>query len=88
MEFGTIVTSNVEDSSARVTIDSTGIEYWESFGEINKIISQTENSLHVILSMSGEEESWLVESEFRLEKENLVDVFIDKSSSFSRVKCK
>lgn len=75
-------------STARVTIDSTGIEYWESFGEINKIISQTKTSLHVILSLSGEEESWLVESEFRLEKENLVDVFIDKSSSFSRVKCK
>jgi hypothetical protein len=75
-------------STARVTINSEGIEYWESFGVISKVISQTKNSLHIILSMSGEEENWLVESEFRLEKEKLVDLFIDEGSSFTRVRCK
>jgi hypothetical protein len=75
-------------STARVTINSEGIEYWESFGVINRVISQTNNSLHVILSMSGEEDNWLVESEFRIENEKLVDLFIDESSSFTRVRCK
>ena len=72
--------------------------YWKShqchgviFGGkviINRVISQTNNSLHVILSMSGEEDNWLVESEFRIENEKLVDLFIDESSSFTRVRCK
>ena len=77
-----------ELSTARVTINHKGIKYWETFGIISKIVSQNTNSLHVILSMSGEEDNWLVESEFRLEKGKLEDVFIDKSSSFTRIKCK
>lgn len=74
-------------STARVTITTKGIEYWESFGTISEVLSKTDNSINVVLSMSGEEELWTVKSTFRLNGNNLEDIFIDEGTSFTRVRC-
>ena len=74
-------------STARVTISDNIIEYWESTGEISKVIYQTESSIKVNLAMSGEEERWSVISIFILtEQDILVDVF-ENGQAFSRVRC-